>query len=351
MKIKESFTVLHSVTHKRYSTDLDSEEQPPRKQSSHSMMDEFKKDVLIGLSKAKKSLPSKYFYDKTGDALFVNIMSMPEYYLTRAEMDIFKNKSDELITSLQLSKSVHHDIIDLGSGDGTKTIELLKELTREDYQFDYLPTDISKNSLKQLSQNFQDILPNIKIRPQHGDYFKVLKKEASDHDPKVVLFLGSNIGNLTDGQATDFLYNLGAYLHKGDKILLGVDLIKPKEIVLPAYNDHQGITRQFNLNLLARINRELDADFHLDQFEHLAHYEEEEGIAKSFLVSKQNQKVTILAINETFTFEKGEMIQTEISRKYNDQIIHQILEKTDLEVVSKVVDSKGLFADYVLLRN
>ena len=315
------------------------------------MLEEFKKDVLLGLSKAQKTLPSKYFYDKTGDALFVNIMSMPEYYLTRAEMGIFKNKSDELISSLQLSKNLHYEIIDLGSGDGTKTIELLKKLTSEDYQFDYLPTDISKNSLKQLSQELQGILPNIKIRPQHGDYFKVLEKESTDYDPKVVLFLGSNIGNLTDDQATDFLYRLGAYLHKGDKILLGVDLIKSKEIVLPAYNDQQGITRQFNLNLLARINRELDADFHLDMFEHLAHYEEEEGIAKSFLVSKEDQEATILAINQTFCFEKGEMIQTEISRKYNDQIIHQILEKTDLEIVSKVVDSEGLFADYVLIRN
>lgn len=311
------------------------------------MNQQFLKDVIAGLSKApQKTLSSKYFYDAVGDALFVKIMAMPEYYLTNAEMDIFQNKTGELIDSLGLNKDLHYEFIEFGAGDGTKTIHLLAALLEQGYDFEYLPVDISGNALQGLESMLHRELPALQINAKHGDYFVTLEQLRRNTAPKVVMILGSNMGNLSDKKAAAFIYHLGAFLVKGDKIVLGVDLIKKKEIVLPAYSDAQGITAAFNLNLLDRINKELGADFDRNLFEHVAHYEEDEGIAKSFLRSKVKHEITIG--DHIFSFEKGESIQTEISRKYNDQIIKSILSETDITWEYKIMDSKGLFADYIL---
>jgi uncharacterized SAM-dependent methyltransferase len=176
-----------------------------------------------------------------------------------------------------------------------------------------------------------------------------LKALKADAHPKIVLVLGSNIGNLQDAEASEFIYRLGACLSPGDKIVLGVDLIKAKEIILPAYSDAQGITAEFNLNLLDRINRELDGNFNRGQFTHLASYDTLENIAKSYLISKTAQTVTISG--HIFHFAKDERIHTEISRKYNDDIIRHILQPSDIEVLTKITDSQNLFADYILIRN
>ena len=188
------------------------------------------------------------------------------------------------------------------------------------------------------------------IKKQQGDYFQVLESLKDSHHSKVVLFLGSNIGNMTDEIASDFIYELGANLSANDKLFLGVDLIKPESIVLPAYNDSKGITRDFNLNLLQRINRELAANFNINKFSHQPEYTEKDGIAKSFLISDIKQNVHIKAIGKTFSFEKGEKIATEISRKYNDKIIQKIIQKTDLCITEKLTDTKNYFSNYVLNR-
>ena len=314
------------------------------------MLAQFKKDVLEGLSqKPQKTLPAKYFYDEIGDALFVQIMGMPEYYLTNAEMDIFKNKHDELIAALGMDPERYFELIELGAGDGTKTVELLKALVEGAFAFSYIPVDISQNALEGLENMLAKALPGLKTGPKHCDYFVALEQLKQDGIPKVILFLGSNIGNLSDEEASEFIYQLGANLQAGDKILLGVDLIKSRDIVLPAYNDVQGITREFNLNLLDRINRELGADFDRTAFEHLPYYNETEGIAKSYLRSKMDQQVCI--DGHCFHFSAGETIHTEISRKYNDEVLQSILKKTDFSVETKILDSQSLFADYVLLRN
>ena len=168
---------------------------------------------------------------------------------------------------------------------------------------------------------------------------------------KVVLFLGSNIGNMDDDIASKFIYSLGTNLQAGDQILLGVDLIKSQDIVLPAYNDKQGITAKFNMNLLNRINNELGGNFNLNHFEHQPEYTEEEGIAISYIVSTINQTVSINATGKSYTFTKGEKIHTEISRKYNDQLIENIIKNTDFSLHEKVLDNKEYFADYILKRN
>ena len=315
------------------------------------MIEQFKSEIEEGLSKPQKTLPSKYFYDEIGDQLFQKIMALPEYYLTRAELEIFQKQANQIIEAFEMNKEQPFELIELGAGDGTKTIEILKQLLMQKYQFSYVPIDISGHALEGLAAMLSNELPALKVLPKQGTYFDVLADLKISAKPKVVLFLGSNIGNLLDDQAKDFMYQLGSNLRPNDKILLGVDSIKSKDIVLPAYNDAKGVTAAFNLNLLTRINNELGANFNVSEFEHCPEYDESEGIAKSYIKSKSAQKVHISALNKTFYFDSGEKVHTEISRKYNDTILKQILSDTDLTIYSKFVDSKALFIDYVLKRN
>ncbi|AEA45809.1 L-histidine N(alpha)-methyltransferase [Fluviicola taffensis] len=313
-------------------------------------LEQFKQDVLTGLSQNPKQLPSKYFYDKRGDELFVQIMNMPEYYLTRAEMEIFQQQSYEIISSFNIQKGEEIEVVELGAGDGTKTIHLLFELIRFRVTFKYIPIDISSNALNGLEHRMKEEIPNLSINTLQGDYFQMLNDLKKSPNRKIILFLGSNIGNMSDEQAKSFIASLSQNLNPGDKLVLGVDLIKEKEIVLPAYNDAAGITRDFNLNLLERINRELKANFDLAHFVHDPEYTESEGIAKSFLKSTKRQVVKIESIEKSFVFEENERIHTEISRKYNDQILANIIGKSPLEVQDCFTDQKSLFGDYIINR-
>ncbi|WP_027880638.1 L-histidine N(alpha)-methyltransferase [Mesoflavibacter zeaxanthinifaciens] len=315
------------------------------------MTNTFKEDVRKGLEQPLKTLPSKYFYDKKGDALFVEIMNLPEYYLTRCELEIFQNKTNALIEALQLKTNSHFELIELGAGDGLKTKHLLKALIDQHFNFEYIPIDISANALQLLQKDLNKTLPNVAVTPKQGDYFEVLASLKHNNKPKVILFLGSNIGNMDDVIAQQFIYNLSANLQKNDMLLLGVDLIKSEDIVLPAYNDSKGITAQFNLNILERINNELEANFNLDNFEHLPKYDAVKGIAESYILSTKAQTVSIKAMNATFDFDEGEKIHTEISRKYNDKLIHSVIANTDFTIEDKILDSKAYFADYILKRH
>jgi dimethylhistidine N-methyltransferase len=239
------------------------------------------------------------------------------------------------------------ELIELGAGDGTKTVELLRALCKKDHPFEYCPVDISENALKKLESDLNRKCPKLRLKPLRGDYFEVLERLKDTHHKKVVLFLGSNIGNLRDEKASVFLHELDQTMNLGDRLLLGVDLIKSESVVLPAYNDSKGVTSEFNLNLLSRINRELDADFDLDGFVHKPEYDEQTGIAASYLESRQEQKVQINGMG-VYSFKKGERILTEISRKYNDEILSEILESTRFEIVDKILDKDKLFADYIL---
>jgi dimethylhistidine N-methyltransferase len=314
------------------------------------MNSQFAADIDAGLSKANKTLSSKYFYDKKGDELFMQIMALPEYYLTRAELEIFTEQTTQLIDALGMSKSQHFELIELGAGDGSKTKFLLKELLEQGYDFDYFPIDISGNVLEHLCENLQPELPALSIKAQQGDYFEILESLKDSHAPKVVLFLGSNIGNQSDEQAAAFMYSLGANLTSGDRVVLGADLIKSVDVVLPAYNDAQGVTKAFNLNLLTRINRELSGDFDISQFEHAPEYTEQEGIAKSYIQSKIDQTVTIEATGKSYHFAKGERVHVEISRKYNEAVLAKILKDTDFSVVDCLKDSKAYYGDFILER-
>ncbi len=311
------------------------------------MKNQFAADIRQGLTSKNKFLPSKYFYDTKGSEIFIEIMNMPEYYLTNAEHEIFKNQALDLLKAFDIQEDEYFELIELGAGDGSKTIELLKALNGN-FKFDYKPIDISSGALNQLKKNIQDELPNLKIDLEQGDFFEKLYELQSNKTKKIVLFLGSTLGNMEDTLARDFLAEISKNLNKKDLLLIGLDQIKEKGIVYPAYNDPNGITSSFNLNLLERINKEFRANFDLKYFEHRPEYSEKTGIAKSFLKSMKNQCVKIEDLDLTITFEKEEQIFMEISRKYNDPILKDLIENSDFRIKHKFQDSKKYFADYIL---
>lgn len=311
----------------------------------NSQADGFRQDVLEGLTASPKRLSSKYFYDKTGDRIFQEIMAMPEYYLTQCELDIFKNKTADL-ARLITSEKEPFDLIELGAGDAMKSTFLLKYLVEKEIEFTYMPIDISGNILSVLNEKLNKELPDLDIVSLEGEYFEMLHKAASLSDrKKVILFLGSNIGNMDISEAEHFCADLHDTLISGDRILIGFDLKKNPHTILNAYNDANGITARFNLNLLTRINRELHADFDLEQFRHYQTYDPVTGACKSYLVSLKEQKVSI--DGHSISLKENELIDMEISQKFSPEKIEELRTKAGFETVGEIRDSKKWFVDAV----
>lgn len=304
-------------------------------------MKQFAKDVEVGLSSSEKYLPSRYFYDAVGDELFVKIMNMPEYYLTNAELEIFQNQTAQLLNAFGMNGE-HFEVVELGAGDGAKVIKMLKQLNGRN--FTYAPIDISKNAINKLHSRLMKAVPGLDFDGKQGEYFEVLD-ELGEVGKKVILFLGSNIGNLTDTRAHEFMLKISASMNPHDKLLIGFDLKKDPEIIEKAYSDPHGYTREFNLNLLSRINRDLGGQFEVSNFAHKPVYNASNGEALSFLESRKDQRVWIEAIGKTFTFRAGELIHTEISRKYDLETIHRIAKNTGLIVKETFYDSRKYFID------
>ena len=298
-------------------------------------------DVKKGLESDPKFLSSKYFYDSVGDELFIKIMQLPEYYLTDCELEIFNKQSDKIIEAFKIQNQ-SFEIYELGAGDGTKTIELLKEIRHKNFRF--IPIDISSNALNTLSEKLKGVLPELKIDARQGEYFEILNS-LKGTEKKIILFLGSNIGNLNDNEARSFICNIASKMNNGDMFFLGVDLKKSKDIIMPAYNDDKGITSDFNLNLLERINRELGGTFDIKNFSHQPEYDEEEGVAYSYLQSEKDQVVYVDELDKSFGFKKGEKIHTEISRKYDEQILQKIITGSGLKLNKLFYDSRKYFCN------
>lgn len=319
-----------------------------RHQDGSSDTSAFARDVAEGLSTKYKTLPSRYFYDGTGSRLFQQIMDLPEYYLTRSELEVLTHNKESMARQFSQGGSFH--LIDLGAGDALKTKLLLQELTAQQRSFDYVPVDISKDAMLELSDSLQQELPQLKVEAVVGEYFQALKWLQENKDGrKVVLFLGSNIGNFEAAESITFLQSIRSYLHAGDQLLMGVDLRKDPEVILKAYNDEAGITAAFNLNLLHRINRELGADFNVDQFCHHAIYNPLEGVMRSFLVSKQAQDVHISEAGLTVHFDAWEAIHTENSYKYSIPQVEELGRQCGFAVDTVFYDKQKGFAD-VLFR-
>ena len=314
-------------------------------QTSKIAMDkEFARDVEKGLSSEPKFLLSKYFYDDIGDEIFVKIMNMPEYYLTNSEFEILSEQAKDIIHAMGVAGE-EFDLYELGAGDGTKTIQLLSAL--KDEEFTYHPIDISENAIAKLNDRLNKELPWLDHKGIVGEYFQVLDKMKSPRK-KIVLFLGSNMGNLLDERSSFFIQNLASTLGEGDKVLVGVDRKKSDDIILPAYNDAQGFSKDFNLNLLTRMNKEFDSNFDINKFKHKPKYDELEGVAYSFLESTEDQSVDIPMLEMRVHFKKGELIHTEISRKYDDEVIKKIIQGSGLKIHSVFSDKKQYFSDYLL---
>jgi len=316
-------------------------------------MDEFKynflfrlsKDVDEGLSAPHKYLKSKYFYDGRGDLLFRRITHLPEYYLTVCETEILYNDGKSILEAIDDSKPLN--IVELGSGDGSKTKLLLEAAFELDLKVTFYPIDISPDALMLTKKNIGNLAP---VVPVSGDYTEMLGEELFRKLPnKLILFLGSNIGNFTEPECTQFLRYLHKNMKKGEHALIGFDLVKDPQIIMTAYNDPTGMTSDFNLNLLVMLNRELGADFDTENFFHAPVYDEVNKAAKSYLVSSKKQKVYFKKLEKSFSFDKGESIYTEISNKYEVDSVKQLIKAAGFEIVSTLTDHREYFLD-VLIR-
>ncbi len=306
----------------------------------------FEEDVYTGLTSYPKHLSSKYFYDKKGDKLFQEIMNLPEYYLTNCEYNIFKTNTQEIADAFAGANGF--DLIELGAGDGKKTKLLLRYLADKKINFDYLPVDISQNALDKLQESLKKELPSVSVKPQQGTYFKTLERLADYNTrKKVILVLGSNIGNLLHKDAINFLRQIQEAMSPDDMLFMGFDQKKNPQTILDAYNDPTGVTAAFNKNVLERINIEMDGNFDLDSFIHWETYNPETGTAKSFLVSKEKQTVTIKNLDLTVNFDAWESIHTEISQKYDDTVVEWLASQADLKVINSFTDEKDYYKNYI----
>jgi dimethylhistidine N-methyltransferase len=305
----------------------------------------FAEDVRRGLASHPKSLSSKYFYDDEGSRLFQEIMKLPEYYLTRAEREIFQTHAADIYAAFTDGHAAF-DLIELGAGDGTKTALLVEHFLTQAAAFTYTPIDISQEAVEALTSKFRADFPRLKMTARTGDYFQILEslKTASTRR-KVLLFLGSNIGNFGHEQALSFFRQLRGVMNPDDLLLVGFDLQKDPRVIVRAYDDAQGVTAAFNLNLLRRINRELGANFVLENFSHYAMYRPTECAARSFLISRVAQEVFIPALQQRFHFKQWEAIFMEISQKYSCAMIEDLAASSGFQVARNFSDGQNYFAD------
>ncbi len=303
------------------------------------------KDTILGLSANPKYLLSKYFYDDKGSSIFQDIMHMPEYYLTDCEYEIFSTYKKQLAESfLNGSRSI--DLIELGAGDGLKTKVLLQYLVDNSINIRYIPIDICQKANNELVSSIKQEIPELHVDAKTGDYFNEVKKlNGYSGLKKLILFLGSNIGNFSDNETNLFFGQLSKLCHKGDKVLIGFDLKKSPAVIMNAYNDPHGHTRRFNLNHLERLNRELNANFNLDNFEHHTNYNPNTGEVKSFLVSGTDHTVDIGMLEQSVYFSKSEPIFMELSRKFDIQTIQKLAKSFGFSIEHNFSDKRNYFVD------
>lgn len=317
------------------------------KQHRDPSTDDFRTHVLAGLTGTPKKLSSRFFYDAEGDRLFQRIMASEDYYVTRAEDEILREQTDDVLQALANGHK-QFSLFELGAGDGAKTRHLLRRALEQGRDPLYRPIDISQNVLEQLGRRLKKELPALRYHAEQGEYFEAIKRGFSDpSEPKAVLFLGSNIGNLDRERAIALLKGVAQYLGPNDRFLVGFDRKKDPATIRQAYNDREGHTSAFNLNLLHRINRELGADFNVEKFIHTPVYDPCTGRALSYIVSTCDQEVHIPGADKPVHFKAWEALHTEISQKYDDAMIEDLATHAGLRITERFTDSKGYFTDVV----
>ncbi len=309
----------------------------------HPPEDDFRADVLEGLRADEKSLSPKYFYDLRGSRLFDRITELPEYYPTRTEIAIMDESMDEIADAVGPEVSV----IEFGSGSGLKTRQLLSGL---DDPVSYVPVEISCDHLIASASAIAAELPDIEVLPVCADFTQPFDLPMPERMPErnLVYFPGSTIGNFPEDEAAQLMRVMHLEAKPGGALLIGVDLRKDRDILEQAYDDEAGVTAEFNINLLRRINRELDADFDLSSFHHSAKWNDEESRIEMRLVSDSEQVVSVAGAE--IPFDKGESILTEYSHKYDVNAFEQLASSAGFDVHSVWMDQKELFSIQLLER-
>ncbi len=311
-----------------------------RKSDEELFLQQFAGDVMTGLAAQPKHLSCRYFYDREGSLLFEEICQLQEYYLTRAEREILIRHADEIASHCAGNLSV----AELGSGSSVKTGILLSALLRQG-EVRYFPIDVSTTMLSAAANRLVAEFPAMRVDPVADEYEQGLAwvvRQAAGR--KLVAWLGSSIGNLDRLEAIAFLRRIRQVLGQGDRVLVGIDLRKQRRVLERAYSDSRQVTARFNLNLLARINRELGGQFNLAAFRHLARYSEEEGKVDMYLESTQSQVIRVAALNREFAFARGERIHTESSYKYSVEEIDALVRGANLELLEQWFDPDRLFS-------
>ena len=307
--------------------------------------DDFARDVRIGLTAERKWIPPRWFYDELGSSLFDTICFLPEYYVMRAEAEVLTTHRDAIAAAL----GTNVRLVELGSGTARKTRILLDVLAPD---LEYVPVDVDASMLERMGRDLLREYDELRVIAVRSDFSRPsipLSLLPRTRARTIILFLGSTIGNLSPAEATAMLRDLRASLAPGDALLLGADLRKPLSVLEPAYDDALGVTAAFNLNVLARINRELGGAFDLSSFQHLAFYDEEHGRIEMHLVSKRAQRVRIEALELEIAFEEGERIHTESSYKHDASTLAALAESSGFTIAETWTDARRWFADVLML--
>jgi L-histidine N-alpha-methyltransferase len=297
-------------------------------------------DVHEGLTSKPKWLSPKLFYDAEGSALFEQITELPEYYLTRTERSILLEKADEIAKAAGKRLS----LIELGAGTASKTRILIAAALRRQKEVSFYPIDVSRSALDEAVASLNGDFPGLRVSPVVADYSHGLGQLTKTPGRKLLLYLGSSIGNFEPMEAGRMLHMMRSSLNRGDALLLGTDMVKPPEILIPAYDDALGITAEFNRNILRHINRELDADFDPATFKHLAFWNKSFSRMEMHLVSTRPQVINIRALQMCVNFTKGERIHTENSYKFTQPVVDSILNLAGFTRESTWTDPQGWFA-------
>ena len=320
-----------------------------RRLSREGVAGSFAEDARRGLTSDPKSLPPKYFYDALGSQLFEAICLLPEYYLTRAEGEIFERRAAEIVE--EAAGDSRLVLVELGSGSASKTRRVIDAVLARQTALNYVPVDISTSALETSARALLGVYERLTVAACAGDYDSALPHLSENFDAgarALVLFLGSNIGNFGRDGARDFMRRLRGSLRAGDALLLGADLKKDPAVLEAACDDPLGVTAAFNLNVLARANRELGADFDLRRFRHVAVYDEGEGRVEMYLESTRGQTVSISALDISIDFRAGERIHTENSYKYSPAELSALAAAAGFALKRTWLDEAGRFSSSLL---